>query len=206
MSIIAIRHGNTNSNDSANEKYRGWLPATLSLEGMQNVEKAANDIRGQVDPADIKDIHAGDLARTVQTGHELGMAFGMPIHVTSKLRDWNTGDLAGTPITPESIELAKQHIMNPDQPLPGGESYNQFKDRVVPELSKYVQSPDMHLVVIHGRMATLLKGITDSHDPANPNMDTLMQKPPIDPAGVMVVGPDWTLHHMSPVKDEKRVS
>lgn len=173
-------------NSSAGERSRGWLPIGLSHQGMNEMADTADVLSGI---EGVDGLHCSDLPRAVQSAHEVGRTLGMEIQPTPELRDWNVGDLAGQPIS-QILPLTHHLIDNPDTPAPGGESYNQFVDRAVPFLDKLINSPERHIAVTHNRVMTLLQSMIQTGG-SHPDPNVLKGKGPVEPSGVMVVGPGW---------------
>jgi len=199
--LIAVRHGDTKMNGGdGKERSRGWLPVPLNAEGVAHAAQTAQKLARVKD--DIQSVHTSDLVRAVQTAHEIGVTLGKEIEPTPKLRDWNVGDYAGQEISkilPHTLKL----IDNPDEPAPGGESYNDYMDRAIPFLRTLVESPDVHVAVNHNRTMTLLHALTKNGGDY-PDVNTLKGKGPVKPGGFMVVSPDWKVLHMEGKHDAEK--
>lgn len=197
--LIGVRHGETASNTGGEEKLRGWLPIPLTLEGMKS-SAAVADLLKEL-KVDATHLYCSDLVRTVQSAHAIGMALDMLIEPLEDLRDFNTGDFAGSDITPELISKIKGYIHDPEKVIPGGESYESFLTRIVPHLTEWVESAETIILVDHGRVMTLLAALCKGKG-EEPDLDTLLQPPPIDPSGLLIIGTDWTLHYSTPKQDD----
>lgn len=197
--LIAIRHGKTEFNHSASgkERVRGYLPVPLTKEGMTKATEVAQMLATKVkNPVGI---FSSDTVRAVQSAHELGKAFNLPIRPSEKLRSFDTGNLDGKPLNDTALKTIEDAVKHPTTPIPGGESYQAFMDRVVPILTKMVTDPKPYLLIGHGRVLTLLKALCDGK--GDPKPSTLLEDVPVDPSGIMVVGRDWKLHYSSPKAD-----
>ena len=72
------------------------------------------------------------------------------------LRTWDLGDYEGQPETEKMKDLIKYHEKNPDEPVPGGETFNDFKARVIPGFNKLLQElPNKALVVTHSHLGKI---------------------------------------------------
>src|SRR5437762_5901835 len=136
MSLLYLRHGETqlNKGGDSGERLRGWLPADLDKNGVQQSHDAAARLKG-ISP---KTFSTSDLPRALQTAEPVGKALGMKAEPKFELRDWNTGDLAGQTfhdVKPVLHDL----IDNPDKPAPNGETLNEFLGRFVPYVKSLVE-------------------------------------------------------------------
>lgn len=186
--IVFVRHGKTESNNVGHEKLRGWLPVPLSLEGMEQAEEIAYNLSGL---EDVKEICCGTLVRVVQTAQEVAEALEMEISPCEELNDWNTGEYAGRGV-PETLKTLHDHIQYPLKPVKGGEPFQFFLDRIVPVLNEKVKSKDLYVVISSGRVATLLKALSRNKG-KEPDTDILLGKPPISPAGILIVDANWRI-------------
>lgn len=125
--VYACRHGQTilNSKDA----FRGPIDAPLDKKGFQD----ANQLASLFAPIEISYVFHSDKKRTRSTAETIAKrkedveVFGNP-----DLSAWNVGDLGGKEKTEENLQLVEHHVEHPDDPLPGGESLNQFKARITP--------------------------------------------------------------------------
>ena len=93
----------------------GWLDGELSERGREQA-RLLGERR-----ADADVVYASDLGRAVET---IELAFGgtgIPVHLDSRLRECNYGELNGRP----GKEIAARRLRHVDEPFPGGQSYRQ---------------------------------------------------------------------------------
>lgn len=194
MSLITVRHGSTSMNSAQGERSRGWLPLGLSHQGMSEMADTADTLSGM---EGISGIHTSDLPRAVQSAHEIGRVLGMEIQPTEKLRDWNVGNLAGHPID-KILPLTFQLIDHPNTPAPGGESYNDFLNRVIPFLRTLIESSQLHMAVTHNRIVTLLHAMSVNGG-EHPDINILKHKGPVEPSGIYTLDQHWKPTFMNKV-------
>lgn len=187
--LIAVRHGSTNFNGEG-ERFRGWKNLSLSPKGMKESENSAKRLAGLKIP--INSFHSSDLLRAKQSSELISDKLGIKAVPTSKLRDWDIGEFEGKPVE-DHLEDIQKYLDNQDKSIPGGESYSSFYERTAPFLKKLVESDDVHLAVMHNRLATLLKAMSKVNG-KDPKVEDLKKKGPIEPAGIMVVHPDWSVN------------
>jgi broad specificity phosphatase PhoE len=190
--LVYVRHGATALNKGGSEeRLRGWLPVPLSELGQQQATTTARRL-AQILPVQPDTFVASDLHRAHQTAQIVGSALGQTPEPDPRVRDWNTGKLAGQKVD-DVLPLIKELIKNPDDPAPGGEALNQYLDRFVPTMREKVASPGVHLVVGHARGATILEGIADDvggkGGDINPRF--LLERPRVQPGGVLIIDKNW---------------
>lgn len=187
--LLAIRHGDTKSNDESDEKFR-TPDIALEPEGLKHIMDTANFLKKVSLVNKDKPILTSPLPRAVQSAHEIASTVGTTIEPHDELRDWDLGSLMGTPVK-KGLPTVFKHLDNPDVPLPNGESYNSYFNRTYPLLKSLVESHDLHTVVTHNRTMTLLHALTETKGEPPP-VSYLKEKGPVAPAGMMIVGPDWS--------------
>jgi len=196
--LIVIRHGKTALNEDGSEKLRGWLPVPLTLEGMDHSKETAFHLEGL---EDVKDLYTSDLVRAVQSAQEVAQVLQMELEPKEELRDWNYGHLTGIEVNNSTLNQLFDYMDNPKKKVPDGEPFQSFLDRTVPFLHELVEDDDLQVVVTHNRVCTLLNAIVESKG-KSPNMSVLKDKGPIDPSGVMIITPDWTISYKTPLDEE----
>jgi len=126
-----IRHGQTALN--AARKFRGSADPPLDATGVKQAKEVAELLKH----IEISHIFCSDKKRAVQTAEIISKMDGdRPIHKTENLRALNVGNYSGKPKTPEAEAEVASYADNPDVPIPGGESINQFRGRIQPCLAE----------------------------------------------------------------------
>lgn len=197
-----MRHGATSLNKGGNEeRLRGWLPVPLSPKGEAQAQYSANRLL-KVLPVAPTTARASDLHRTLQTKDIVGKTLGINITPDSRVRDWNTGDMAGQKVT-DVLPLMRHLIKNPDEPAPGGESVNDYRGRFEPLMRELVASPGVHLVVGHARGATLLQGMADPEGGKGGDIPVsfLLNRPTVKPGGILIINSKWDTKVDNPPDD-----
>jgi len=163
--LVVIRHGATALNSESDEKFRGWADVPLSDEGRDQATEAGKLLKN----SHIDGIITSDLGRTVETAERLAKEIGAPVlEKTKGLRPWHLGDLTGQPVKP-NIPALQAYIKNPDMKVPGGESFNDFKKRMVNEVLKIQKKypHDKIAIVTHHRGERLLQAWMDAGKPTD---------------------------------------
>jgi len=128
--LYVIRHGRTSFN--MKHLFRGEADVPLAPEGIKDAEEVGEQLE-DIHPAFIV---SSDKKRAVKTAQILSKGDDIPIKQTELLRAWNLGDLSGQPKNDANLAIVKQHVDNPDEDVPGGESLNDFRSRVLPILAE----------------------------------------------------------------------
>lgn len=126
--VHLIRHGATDMNnhsDDSRDRIRAWLDPPLNEDGRKDAEKAAK----KAEKAGIEVVVSSDLKRAAQTAKTVGKAVGVEPIMTPKLRPWDLGDFTGKPSKEAYPQIVPYVTDKPDEPVPGGESFNDFTAR-----------------------------------------------------------------------------
>lgn len=173
--IILVRHGATALNEGE-EKIRGWKDVPLNEHGHEEAKVAGKKLKGLVDA-----IVSSDLIRTKQTAKHISDETGAPIVAFSKaLRPWNVGVFTSQPVKLILQDLYTAAKRSPNDKIPEGESFNDFKDRFLKEIQVIEKAfPNKRVAVVaHHRNERMYeawkkKGAPDNYDF---DWDTFAQK------------------------------
>jgi probable phosphoglycerate mutase len=196
--LIACRHGRTAYNDNGGkggtdgEKFRGWLPIPLTLEGMKTSRETAELLE---DVEDVYALYTSDVVRAIQSAEEIAQVLSMELEPREELRDWNLGDYVGQPVK-DVLKEVLAHIDTPNKVVAGGESFQTFLDRCMPFLHELVESDDLCIAVTHARVFGLIKALSINKGDY-PDTATLKAKAPVAPSGIMIVKSDWKIVYQS---------
>lgn len=97
--------------------------------------------------------------------------FTLPYRV--QLQAWNYGDLMGKPNSKENRATINDHVINrPDTRLPGGESFNQARNRAIDEFRELLQTmPDGALIITHSTVLRMFHLWDESGRPIDNSFD-----------------------------------
>lgn len=134
--VFIARHGTTELNQK--DQFRGPIDAPLDKLGSRDAYQLAH----YFEPIEISHIFHSDKKRTRETAKIIGDAKGEEPVGNEGLQAWNVGKLGGKPKDDENLEIVEWHVQNPDIPLPGGESLNEFKDRIHPLIIEAIEKAE----------------------------------------------------------------
>lgn len=128
LAAIFVRHGETDANQGNGEELvRGQSEFPLNEDGKRQAVEAGQAIAGN---ADISKVYASPLSRGRDTAKSIAKASdGVPSVRTPGLLPWDKGDSEGKPVATEDPKLRRFAQEKPDEPVPGGESYDASVDR-----------------------------------------------------------------------------
>lgn len=124
--IIIIRHGTTRSNSE--DKMRGWDELPLDEEGKSEAHETGKKLKYK----GISALASSDLKRATQMAEIVSKESGIPIvGFSHQFRTWNVGEYTGED-TKKVLPILKKYAADkPDEAIPGGESFNDFKARFI---------------------------------------------------------------------------
>jgi len=96
------------------------------------------------------------LSRARDTAEAISRHTGVRVVVTPKLRPWNLGELHGQHSS-KSKPIIERGISNPDEPVKGGESFNQFRVRALGGIEDAMKEHGPVAITTHHRVERLLK-------------------------------------------------
>lgn len=163
--LYLVRHGDTdlNSGSADVERFRAWGNPPLNEKGFNSAHEAGEFLADK----GISHIFHTDLTRGFQTAEVLKAHTGAETTPVHGLRPWNLGDLTGQPVEPNLKTVQEYQTKKPDEPLPGGESFNSFKDRwhsTLHMLTSFAQEHQKPIAVVtHTRNLNELKAQVQGH-------------------------------------------
>ena len=165
--IHIIRHGTTEENEE--DKIRGTNDdVKLSDEGRKHALEAAEELRSK----GLEALVTSPLSRAKETAGIIGKELGIPVTVNDKLKTWNVGNFEGKPCEGNNDTLQDYAESKPDEKVPGGESYNDFKDRSFEGIRESIlANKDKKLgIVTHHMVESSLEGWNKTGQD-NPSLD-----------------------------------
>lgn len=130
--VFVVRHGQTILNKEG--KFRGNANPPLDSVGIEQAHKLADLFKD----VPVSHIFCSDKQRAVKTAEIISAAKGGPVHKTEALRALNVGKFSGQPRNSESEAELQSYLDDPDCQIPGGESLNDFRSRILPCLQEAI--------------------------------------------------------------------
>ncbi|NLS45589.1 MAG: histidine phosphatase family protein [Firmicutes bacterium] len=133
--LYLVRHGITSWNKLG--KYQGHCDLPLSEEGRQQAEKCA----ARLQSSKIAAVYSSDLSRAMDTAYFIAKPHGLSVTSKTEFREIDVGDWEGRSFGEikhnECFKAWSQDTIN--NPIPGGESYAQLRDRVIPKVVELIK-------------------------------------------------------------------
>lgn len=124
--VILVRHAPTPANNPENERLRGRLDGPVDKAGRQVAQQRAEFFKG----LPIKRIFHDGLIRCLVMATAIHKVTpGSVLIKDMRVAPWRMGILQGTPVEQGEKRLDYYMFRAPDEKIPEGESYNEFKDR-----------------------------------------------------------------------------
>ncbi|HXL04231.1 MAG TPA: histidine phosphatase family protein [Bacillota bacterium] len=136
--LYLVRHGTTEWNEL--KRYQGHRDLPLSDAGKLQAERCAMRLR----TADIAAVYSSDLTRAMDTAYSIAKAHELPVIPQEALREIDVGKWEGKSF--EEIRSRSRELLEPwlqdtvNNPIPGGESYAQLRDRVIPKAMELIST------------------------------------------------------------------
>lgn len=162
--LIVVRHGQTVWN--LERKYQGHSDIALTDKGLRQAEAVGARLADEK----IDAVYASDLSRAFKTAECIAARHNLTVRVVPALREIKFGDWEG--LTYEQISAQWPGLLGklwttPDElQIPGGESFQQLKERAYAAIEKIVAAhPDQTVVVVAhgGTIGTILCAMLDIH-------------------------------------------
>ncbi|RMI29417.1 bifunctional RNase H/acid phosphatase [Nocardia stercoris] len=126
--LLLLRHGQTEL--SIQRRYSGRGNPPLTALGREQAERAAKHLAAK---GGIAAVVSSPLGRARETAAAVGAALGVPVRVMDRLTETDFGEWEGLTFTEAAQrdpELHSRWLTDPSLPAPGGESFDQVRERV----------------------------------------------------------------------------
>ncbi|CQR71281.1 Phosphoserine phosphatase 1 [Sporomusa ovata DSM 2662] len=162
--LIVVRHGQTVWN--LERKYQGHSDIALTDKGLRQAEA----VGARLAEEKIDAVYASDLSRAFKTAEYIAAKHSLTVSVVPALREIKFGDWEG--LTYEQISAQWPGLLGklwttPDElQIPGGESFQQLKERAYAAIEKIVAAhPDQTVAVVAhgGTIGTILCAMLGIH-------------------------------------------
>ena len=160
IKLYFVRHGESIANLLRKFSNSG-IKHPLTEMGVAQARALAQKLAG----IPFESIHSSPVLRAMQTAQIVAEQLHVPVEVTEALREWSVGIYEGT-TDPEGWELHRKvqedwYFHNkPGSRMPGGESFDEIRERFVPLIENLIQkhkNTDRNILcVAHGGLYTAM--------------------------------------------------
>jgi broad specificity phosphatase PhoE len=140
--VAVKRHGYTD--EDANQSVSGHADTPLNNKGVEQAKKKGQEFKDD----HVTTIVASPIERAQETADIAAKESGATVMTNDNLKTWDVGEFEGKP--ENSIDEA-HYVNNPDEKIPGGESFNDFKDRMVRAYDEIKDYPATTGVIAHSK-------------------------------------------------------
>ncbi|MEW5865417.1 MAG: histidine phosphatase family protein [Bacillota bacterium] len=146
--VFLVRHGQTEWNTT--RRFQGHHDVPLSEAGVRQAERLALRLAGEP----LSAVYTSDLSRAFETAQVIvSRHAGVAVLPLRELREIDMGEWEGKTFDEirdtapcAAVKWLEDTVNNP---IPGGESYAQLRDRVVPRVLQLVQAhPDSSICIV----------------------------------------------------------
>jgi len=160
--LYIVRHGATGDDDSYNSPENPHL----NEQGKREAAEVAKWFQGRP----ISAIRMSGHHRTQETAAAIGNLLGLTPRVDLRIDSLDVGDVAHVGSEEEADRIVQHHVRNRNETIPGGESLNDFENRVDPAvfdgIKNYYKTGKPEAFVTHHsvqhEVSRLLNGNKDS--------------------------------------------
>ncbi|MGE5586811.1 MAG: alpha-ribazole phosphatase [Clostridia bacterium] len=136
--VFLVRHGETEWN--AARRYQGHRDVPLSPAGELQAERLSRRLMRE----SLSAVYTSDLSRAVATARAIARPHGVPVVELRELREIDMGEWEGMSFhelqRTRPVDVARWLEDTANNPIPGGESYADLMDRVVPKVTELVRA------------------------------------------------------------------
>ena len=145
--IYLVRHGQAQSQDDP-RRYIGQTDLPLSEEG----RRQARELRVRFERADIGAVISSDLVRSRETAESIAAGVGVPVVARRDLREIDLGQWEGCTFQDIAARFPEAFVARGKDiggyRVPGGESFSDCGNRVVPALQSILHGSSGNVVIV----------------------------------------------------------
>src|ERR1044072_2813049 len=148
--MIFLRHAITG--EDVEGKNSGQNDEPINREGVRETLGEVDHLRKQ----GVLAIYSSPVPRAVQTSTILQEQLNIPVIQVGGLAAWNLGEFNSKP---EDEFNERYYVENPDLQVPGGESFNQFKDRLIAAVDIISQTDRNPAILTHSKSLKVIEAL-----------------------------------------------
>ena len=140
---------------TANKEENGVNPTNLTEKGIKYAEKVGKHAASKSKKAVI----SSPIQRAQETADIIANTAGIPHNVNPILATWNIGEYDGAP---EGSFKEKDWVKTPNAPVPGGEPFNSFAQRMEQAYDMVKAAPKSDEIITHSKVTRAFKALEDT--------------------------------------------
>lgn len=159
--ILLVRHGETEWNAAG--RVQGWTDSRLSDRGRAQADRLAQRLA----PSPLAAVYASDLSRAQETAQIIAQPQSLPVMTDARLRERGYGAWEGLTLSELETQFPEawhryHHQRALDVPIPGGETWEQVSERILPALHDLLAQTAHETIVFVGHGGSLRALILDA--------------------------------------------
>jgi broad specificity phosphatase PhoE len=154
--LISHTHTTYNRPGLAHDRVQGWKDIPLTTAGRAEARGLGKFLQDK----GVSTIYSSNLKRAAQTAELIGKVLNLPVKESGDYRPWNLGNFAGDS-SANVIPKLEEFLDDPSKVVPGGESFDSFKDRFLPAFEKLLKQAEggaTVALVTHSRCLEFAEG------------------------------------------------
>ncbi|MEL7625521.1 MAG: histidine phosphatase family protein [Anaerolineaceae bacterium] len=153
--LILVRHAQTEAN--AKHYLQGQSDGALNESGLAQAARIAEHLR----PFYIGKIYSSNKRRALTTAAAIAKEHGLEVQVDPRLQEWNVGEWDGMPAPDFKRMIAEQGLTASTFNPPGGETFQQVRERAGVVLTDILSQSEGKSVLItsHGDFIRSMIGV-----------------------------------------------
>jgi len=149
--MVFLRHGITDEDNEG--KNSGQNNESINQEGYKETkESLERDLKGE----GIEVVYTSPTKRAKQTSQIISKDLNIPIIEVKGLEAWDIGKFSSRP---EGDFDERYYVNNPDVKVPGGESFNQFKNRLLDAMDQIQHSAQKPAILTHSKSLKVIEAL-----------------------------------------------
>jgi alpha-ribazole phosphatase len=150
--LYLIRHGATEGNHE--KRYKGSIDVPISQEGLEQVRKAADFIRAELQGGELSAVYTSPLSRAVDSAQIIAEPYSIEPVTDDNLKERHFGIWEGMTFAEIREQYPDEFRKWADNPLEhspvGGESSIEVRDRIVPAVEDIISRHGDESIAIVG--------------------------------------------------------
>ena len=157
--LYAVRHGETELN--AEGKMRGRSEVPINDKGDRQMDRAADWLKEK----GIKLIVSSPVERALSSAQIISEKLGLPLEVDDRLASLDVGAKVGEDTDMSNEDMEEAFESHPDMPIAGGESPEEFEQRIQGAVMDWLSTPDKPVaLVVHDSVISQIFKIFQGED------------------------------------------
>lgn len=149
--MVFLRHAITNEDNEG--KNSGLNDEKINQEGIRETKET---LERDLKPENVEVVYTSPVLRARETSNIISKDLNIPVIEIKGLAAWDLGKFSSRP---EKEFDEKYYVKNPDVKVPGGESFNEFKTRLLSALDTLTHSGKKAAILTHSKSLKIIEAL-----------------------------------------------